>query len=58
MSNILIYIVTAIVIGGILYFLFRRPRRDAQYDNNSKALDQIAKDRDKNIPEHTKWHGF
>jgi preprotein translocase subunit YajC len=52
------YIVSVIVIGGILYFLFRRPGRDAQYDNHSKALDQIAKDRDKNIPEHTKWHGF
>jgi len=55
MHTFIVYGITAIIIGTLLYFLFRRPKRDAQYDQNAQALDKVAQDRDKNIPEQAKW---
>ncbi|MGV3489163.1 MAG: hypothetical protein ACO1OC_11345 [Tuberibacillus sp.] len=56
MYTFFVYFITVVVIGGLLYFLFRRPKRDAQFDQNAQSIDKIAQDRDKNIPEHTKWN--
>ena len=52
----LVYLVTVVIISGLLYLLFRRPKRDAEFDKYKQTMDDIAKNRD-DIPEHTKWNG-
>ena len=56
MYTFLVYLVTVVIISGLLYLLFRRPKRDAEFDKYKQTMDDIAKNRD-DIPEHTKWNG-
>jgi preprotein translocase subunit YajC len=58
MYNFLVWFATAIVIIGFLYFLFRRPRKDAQYDKNAQTMDKIAQTRDQNVSDQQKYNRF